>query len=134
MWRWDTPEAYGAWPANQNPSGLGSFTYNPRLPGQVFDQETGLLQNWRREYNPRIGRYLQSDPIGLAGGMNTYEYVSGNPLMLVDPTGEVECEGDTTLGCVTITAPREYGVYMTTMPWFGSVSYTHLTLPTKRIV
>lgn len=66
----------------------GAFVYNARFPGQTFDAETGLFQNMRREYNPRIGRYMQSDPIGLKGGMNTYEYVGGAPTMLVDPTGE----------------------------------------------
>ena len=55
---------------NQNPSALGTFVFNQRFPGQVFDAETGLFQNMRREYNPRIGRYMQSDPIGLGGGIN----------------------------------------------------------------
>ena len=54
----------------------------------MFDAATGLYQNVRREYNPRLGRYMESDPIGLGGGMNTYEYVSGAPTMFVDPTGE----------------------------------------------
>ena len=56
---------------------------------QVFDQETGLNQNWSREYDPRQGRYRQSDPIGLAGGHQHFCIcVEGNPLSMVDKTGE----------------------------------------------
>lgn len=44
---------------------------------QVFDAETGLFQNHHREYNARLGRYIESDPIGLNGGINTYSYREG---------------------------------------------------------
>jgi RHS repeat-associated protein len=57
------------------------------LPGQYFDAETGLHQNWFRDYDPSTGRYLQSDPIGLNGGLSTYGYAGQNPLLNVDPLG-----------------------------------------------
>jgi RHS repeat-associated protein len=87
VWRWDAAEAFGATAPEQNPSGVGSFTFNQRFPGQVFDQETGLFQNWNREYNSRWGRYAQSDPIGLAGGINTFAYVGSDPLDGTDVEG-----------------------------------------------
>ena len=87
VWRWDSAEPFGATAPDQNPASLGIFSFNQRLPGQVFDAESGLFQNWNREYSPRIGRYMQSDPIGMAGGINTFEYVGGSPLSNSDPAG-----------------------------------------------
>jgi RHS repeat-associated protein len=87
VWRWDSAEAFGVTAPDQNPGSLGTFSFNQRLPGQVFDAESGLFQNWNRDYDPRGGRYRQSDPIGLAGGINTFAYVGGNPLNFTDPLG-----------------------------------------------
>jgi RHS repeat-associated protein len=87
QWRWDTAEAFGASPVNDNPSGLGAFVFNQRFPGQIYDASTANLQNWHRDYGPSIGRYVQSDPIGLQGGINTYTYVENQPTMKVDPKG-----------------------------------------------
>ena len=77
-----------AMPFGETVSLTGTDTNPLRFPGQYFDTETGFHYNYFRDYDPSVGRYLQSDPIGLAGGLNTYSYVLGNPVNLVDPTGE----------------------------------------------
>ena len=94
VWKWDS-DAFGTTAANENPSALGTFNYNLRFPGQYYDKETANHYNYFRDnYNPKIGRYMQSDPIGLRGGLNTYTYTFGNPIFYKDPTGlDVWTEG-----------------------------------------
>ena len=73
-------EAFGK--ARINPASTAQI--NLRLPGQYFDAETGLHQNWNRDYAPGIGRYIQADPLGIFGGMNVYQYAYGNPIYYID--------------------------------------------------
>jgi RHS repeat-associated protein len=89
VWRWDS-DAYGNGAANGNPLGVAgqNFVFNLRFPGQYFDAETGLNYNWNRDYNPVLGRYVESDPIGfVSGSASMYGYVDEDPLALVDPEG-----------------------------------------------
>jgi len=60
---------------------------NLRYAGQYFDAETGTNYNLNRTYEAATGRYLQSDPTGLSGGISTYAYVKNSPLMYSDPLG-----------------------------------------------
>jgi RHS repeat-associated protein len=88
VWRWDNADPFGLQPSNENPSSLGTFTYNQRFPGQVYDKETNNFYNINRDYDPQQGRYVQSDPIGLGGGsFSTFNYVNGNPVSSIDPSG-----------------------------------------------
>src|SRR5574343_443865 len=87
VWRWDTAEPFGNTVPNDNPNALGVYTFNLRLPGQVYDKESKLSYNMHRDYRAQSGRYVQSDPIGLQGGINTYAYVEGNPVNNTDPEG-----------------------------------------------
>jgi RHS repeat-associated protein len=85
-WRWDS-DAFGKAIPNGNPSGIGLFEFNLRLPGQQYDAVAGLQYNYFRDYDPSIGRYVQSDPIGLKAGLNTYLYSYANVLLWIDPRG-----------------------------------------------
>lgn len=82
------------WEAKYKPFGeadvypRSSVVNNIRLPGQYFDQETGLHYNYFRDYNPRTGRYVEPDLIGLKGGINLYAYCLNDPVNMTDPEGE----------------------------------------------
>jgi RHS repeat-associated protein len=112
MWRWDNADPFGANAASDNPAGNGTFVYNLRFPGQYYDAETGTHYNYFRDYDPTIGRYLQSDPIGLIGGINTFVYAKSNPLVTTDQFGLKGCGSGPTEG----TTPNL---------WFGSCCDTH---------
>jgi RHS repeat-associated protein len=71
-------------------SGLLSGSFHVGLPGQYFDKETNNWYNMNRYYVAELGRYLQADPIGLAGGTNPYIYVNDNPALNVDVLGLME--------------------------------------------
>ncbi|PWC09424.1 RHS repeat-associated core domain-containing protein [Brenneria corticis] len=69
------------------------FAQNLRMQGQYLDRETGLHYNLFRYYDPDSGRFTTQDPIGLAGGLNLYQYAP-NPLMWIDPLGLSKCKQD----------------------------------------
>jgi RHS repeat-associated protein len=86
IWRWKS-DAFGLGAAT-SAANTEIYAINLRFPGQYYDSESGLHYNYFRDYDPQTGRYVESDPIGLAGGLNTYGYVLGNPLRYTDPKGQ----------------------------------------------
>ena len=82
---WQNPYQSNPW-GEAAPTSNG-YTYNLRYPGQYYDEEVGINYNNFRNYDPSVGRYIQSDPIGLRGGINTYSYVGGNPYLYSDARG-----------------------------------------------
>ncbi|MGK3725473.1 RHS repeat-associated core domain-containing protein [Stenotrophomonas maltophilia] len=89
IWEWSSKsEVFGNQIPNADPDGDGvAFELALRFPGQQTTDANGLFYNYRRDYDSETGRYLQSDPIGLWGGLSTFSYVEGDPLSLVDPLG-----------------------------------------------
>jgi RHS repeat-associated protein len=82
VWRWEG-EAFGNTPAEE----LAGIQVNMRFPGQYYDSETNLHYNNYRYYDPQLGRYITSDPVGLYSGTNTYSYADANPIVVRDFLG-----------------------------------------------
>ena len=83
-----TYDPFGKASVNEDVDGDGkAVEMNMRFPGQYYDGESGLHYNYFRTYDPELGRYITSDPIGLFGGVNTFGYVLSNPVMMTDPKG-----------------------------------------------
>ncbi|WP_444930348.1 RHS repeat-associated core domain-containing protein [Microbulbifer sp. SSSA002] len=95
IWR-STRTAFGETAVDNDVDKNGqSVDFNVRFPGQYYDEESGLHYNYFRDYDPSLGRYLTHDPIGLNGGLNSFRYVSANPLKYIDRLGLVQ-------KCITI--------------------------------
>jgi RHS repeat-associated protein len=110
VWQWDH-DPFG------NGLPTGSLEYNLRFPGQVYDQNAKLHYNYFRDYDPRTGRYIESDPIGLRGGIATYDYVRQNPLRFVDPKGEnLFIVVGSMLGITALLTNYAYEVYLASHP------------------
>lgn len=86
VWSWHH-DPFGNGQPSSTVEGFSLLSYDQRFPGQTYDEETGTNYNMARDYNPATGRYIQSDPLGLAAGVNTYGYVGGNPVNRIDPRG-----------------------------------------------
>jgi RHS repeat-associated protein len=89
VWRWDLAgEAFGNDKPNEDPDGDGTaFVLDMRFPGQQYDSASGLNYNYFRDYEASTGRYVESDPIGLEGGISAFSYANNSPLWNTDSYG-----------------------------------------------
>ncbi|MCS4298242.1 MULTISPECIES: RHS repeat-associated core domain-containing protein [Acinetobacter] len=88
LWRWDGDQFGDVLPNEDVDANNIKFTMPLRHAGQYYDSEVGTFYNYFRDYNPATGRYVQSDPLGLFDGPNTYAYAYSNPVSYNDPTGQ----------------------------------------------
>jgi RHS repeat-associated protein len=111
------------WTASYLPfGGVRTTTGTPptaRFPGQWFQSESGLHQNWMRDYDPTTGRYLQADPLGLVDGASVYGYANQSPMMYVDPNGE-----NPVLAAIAISVALNVAVGYLSDYWLGDGCYT----------
>ena len=86
LWRWrPSNDPFGTMLPEEDADGDGiPFVFDLRFPGQRYDSVTGLYYNYFRDYDAASGRYIQVDPIGLAGGINPYLYANGSPWRYTD--------------------------------------------------
>jgi RHS repeat-associated protein len=99
IWSW----AYLGNPFGEQQPTSNGYVLNLRFPGQYYDAESGTNYNVNRNYESATGRYLQSDPMGLAGGISTYTYVGNSPLGYIDPLGL-----NVTMTCRPLSGVKKY--------------------------
>jgi RHS repeat-associated protein len=118
LWRWrPSDDPFGTALPDEDADADGSrFVFDLRLPGQRYDAVTGFYYNYFRDYDAASGRYIQVDPIGLAGGINPYLYANGSPWRYTDADGNIPVYVATAViglvaGSIGDTAAQVYGMY-----------------------
>lgn len=131
-----TQEGAMAWRAKAEAFGVSTIdpsstiVNNLRFAGQYYDAESELHYNWNRYYDPKTGRYISSDPIGLAGGLNTYGYVAANPLRFIDPAGLSICPEFLANQCFFVAdGELEKKAISTSDIWSGEIESYWVILP-----
>ena len=91
IWEWSSKsEVFGDQAPANDPDGDGvAFELALRFPGQQATAASGMFYNYQRDYEPAVGRYSQSDPIGLDGGISTFVYSESDPVLNIDPLGQM---------------------------------------------
>jgi RHS repeat-associated protein len=121
IWEWSSKsEVFGDQAPANDPDGDGVlFELALRFPGQQATNASGLFYNYQREYDPAVGRYSQSDPIGLTGGISAYAYVNSAPTLAIDPLGLRK-------SLAILSASEQGGI-----PLFGDNPFGHIALATE---